>query len=263
MCWSNTDQRRDHGRLWPPDDEAFTSIVAGRNHTCGLRTNGSAICWGENLHSDAFPRDNRQFSQISAGEGTTCGIGSDGLLHCYGYVPKVSGSEIVPPPGGATRFRDVKLGDRHICGLNEDGTAICWGWNKYRQARPPLGEKFTEISASRTHTCGLRADGTAVCWGADGFGIDFGQASPPQQERFTAISCGYYHTCALRTDGTTVCWGAESGDDIPTTGGGRQIGFGQTSPPEGERFTAIASGIYHTCGLRGDGMVTCWGKGYP
>ena len=34
---------------------------------------------------------------------------------------------------------------------------------------------------------------------------------------------------------------------------------GEASPPERETFTDISSGHYHTCGLREDGSVACWG----
>ena len=36
--------------------------------------------------------------------------------------------------------------------------------------------------------------------------------------------------------------------------------FGQASPPTGQVFTALAAGVFHTCGLRPDGGVTCWGN---
>lgn len=35
--------------------------------------------------------------------------------------------------------------------------------------------------------------------------------------------------------------------------------FGQSSPPPDERFIAISSGSYHTCALRDDGSPACWG----
>ena len=33
----------------------FTAITAGRGHTCGLRTDGTAICWGQNDYGQADP----------------------------------------------------------------------------------------------------------------------------------------------------------------------------------------------------------------
>ncbi|MYC08393.1 MAG: hypothetical protein F4X57_14695 [Chloroflexi bacterium] len=34
--------------------------------------------------------------------------------------------------------------------------------------------------------------------------------------------------------------------------------YGQASPPAG-KFTSISAGSVHTCGLKEDGNVTCWG----
>ena len=33
----------------------------------------------------------------------------------------------------------------------------------------------------------------------------------------------------------------------------------RTDLPEGERFKGISAGSWHTCGLRQDGGVSCWG----
>ena len=41
------------------------------------------------------------------------------------------------------------------------------------------------------------------------------------------------------------CWGADH--------------FGQASPPERVRFSSIAAGGRHTCGVRTDGAIECWG----
>ena len=36
--------------------------------------------------------------------------------------------------------------------------------------------------------------------------------------------------------------------------------FGQASPPQEETFVTISSGTQHTCAVRGDGSVACWGN---
>ena len=35
---------------------------------------------------------------------------------------------------------------------------------------------------------------------------------------------------------------------------------GQAAPPSSERFKFVSSGAYHSCGLRDDGQVVCWGR---
>jgi alpha-tubulin suppressor-like RCC1 family protein len=54
-CWGDNDARqlgRASGNQPAPVAGAlnFTSISAGRNHTCGIGTDGFAYCWGGNLH---------------------------------------------------------------------------------------------------------------------------------------------------------------------------------------------------------------------
>ena len=42
--------------------------------------------------------------------------------------------------------------------------------------------------------------------------------------------------------------------------GGGYNDYGQATPPEG-KFASVSSGVYHTCGVRADGSADCWGSG--
>ena len=67
-------------------------------------------------------------------------------------------------------------------------------------------------------------------------------ANPPSR-----ISAGTFHFCYLRPDHVAVCPNAN-----------RFHGQAMTGAPDGQ-FAAISSGYRHSCGLRNDGTVACWG----
>ena len=228
--------RSDLGQATPPAGATFAAISSGYDHTCGLRADGSAVCWGRNKEGQSRPPAGATFAAISSGGDHTCGLRADGSAVCWG----LNDLGQLTPPAGET-FAAISSGGHHTCGLPADGSVACWGWNGLGQLTPPAGETFAAISSGGGHTCGLRADGSVACWGAN----DLGEATPAGAT-FATISSGSAHTCGLRTDGAAVCWGRNK--------------EGQATPPAGETFAAISSGRDHTCGLRADGSVACWGS---
>ena len=87
--------------MTPPAGERLTSISTSFSHTCGLRVDGTAVCWGSNQHQKASPPQRERFSAIAAGAGHSCGLRlDDGTALCWG------GSSIhdhSAPEGGAIR----------------------------------------------------------------------------------------------------------------------------------------------------------------
>ena len=68
-------------------------VSAGRMHTCGIKTDGTVVCWGAGLTDTEDPH----FGQSN-------------------------------PP--AKTFRQVSAGGYHTCGIKTDRTVACWGDNK-------------------------------------------------------------------------------------------------------------------------------------
>ena len=218
----------------------FVSVSAGLSHTCGVRTDGSVACWGQDL--EATPPSG-EFSSVSAGGFHTCGVRTDGSVACWGDI---AGQDTLP----SGEFSSVSAGLGYTCGVRTDGAVACWGDDLFGQATPPSGE-FSSVSAGLGHTCGVRTDGAVVCWGynEDAEGNVSGQATPPSEE-FSSVSAGLGHTCGVRTDGAVACWGSneDAGGNVS----------GQAMPPSGE-FSSVSAGGFHTCGVRTDGAVVCWG----
>ena len=217
----------------PTSQGAFTAITAGDDHSCGLRTGGTAQCWGLNNDDGQTDAPQGVFTAITAGGGHSCGLRTGGTAQCWGLNNEYGQTDA---PSGA--FTAITAGTRHSCGLRTDGTAQCWGNNEYGQTDAPSGA-FNAITAGNRHSCGLRTDGTAQCWGYN----NNGQTDAPQGA-FNAITVGKRHSCGLRIDGTAQCWGYNL--------------YGQADAPSGV-FTAITAGGNHSCGLRTDGTAQCWG----
>ena len=137
-------------------------------------------------------------------------------------------------------------------------------------------EEATQVATGFFHSCAVTVGGRVRCWGSGSFGR-LGRGSnansPVPGEvikpgsvtltEVTQVATGTQHSCALIVTGTVKCWGSASSG---------QIGRGTTSdswtaidvvlavggPVLGD-ITQIAAGERHTCGLRHDGTVACWG----
>jgi alpha-tubulin suppressor-like RCC1 family protein len=144
----------------------------------------------------------------------------------------------------------------HYCVIQADNTIICWGLNNEDQAMPPEGT-FLQISVGGEHSCGIRTDKTVACWGLN----SEDQATPPQ-ETFLQISAGHWHNCGVKTDHTLACWGSNNpywSDQDPYRDVKDVKTLGQSEPPSGT-FLQVSAGGRHTCGLRTDHTVACWGS---
>jgi len=201
------------------------SVTAGTDHTCALLDNGTLRCWGAGV-------DGR------LGYGNMDNIGDDELPSDAPGLVDVGGSVVAVSAGGS-----------QTCARLGDGTIHCWGAG----ARGQLGYGDTKNVGD-----GVNGDATPASAGA----VDTG-ATPEVRQ----VAAGTAHTCALASDGTVRCWGH---------GSSGQLGYGNTndvgnSPNDlpsavgtvdvGGSVKAIAAGGDHTCALRADGQVYCWGDG--
>jgi Putative Ig domain/Regulator of chromosome condensation (RCC1) repeat len=192
---------------------------------------------------------------ISAGGAHSCAIRTDASLVCWGDD---SAGQLDEVPEG--EFTSVSAGGTHACAIRTDATLACWGDDSAGQLdEVPEGE-FRAVSAGGTHTCAIRIDFSLVCWGDD----SAGQLDGVPGGWFRSVSAGGTHTCAIRVDRDLVCWGDDSAgqlDGIPNEGGfhiyfhHHHFFFWDDS----DDFISVGAGGTHTCAVREDGDLVCWG----
>lgn len=106
------------------------------------------------------------------------------------------------------------------------------------------------ISAGGQDTCWLKSDHSIACWGSNAhtWYTEIGQLS----NGVTQVSVGNFHVCSITNNSISVngmvnCWGM----------------YTQNIPQSNQTFidvNAAATHGSHTCGIKADNTVTCWGQ---
>ncbi len=235
-------------------------ISPGSSHSCAVKTDGSAICWGEN-----------QYGQLGNGA----------------YSDDIEISPIPVSGLGPGTTADIIVGSQYTCALKKDGSVVCWGNNGVGDysggqlgdgTNEPVRFVPTQVSGlgkgatsaifpDRTQmngTCALKTNGAIVCWGESSvIGYSRHQTPIPAPDltsgtiKYLSIYRKGY--CAFKTDDSVICAGRNIEGQL---GGNVKIGnsiFTQVSGLAKGMTDAITSGVYYTCALKKDGSVVCWG----
>jgi hypothetical protein len=244
------------GSTDPVQQSVWTTLAASESYTCGLSPAAEALCWGwvPGYYYGPPPEDSlmpksavplrvpgeRRFVDITVGALSVCGLDGERRAYCWGanqlgevgdssYVAKRSPSAVA----GDLRWRMISMGGAHACGVTLENQAYCWG-NQFRGALGngelagatpyPVavlgGLSFAAVYAGLGTSCGITVEGEAYCWGINDYGM-LGDSQPP-----------------------------EPGPEIATPS--RVVG--------GLRFTALALGEDHACGIAQDARGYCWGS---
>ena len=62
----------------------FKAVSGGWSHTCAIREDGTAVCWGADAYGQASPPEGEVFVAIGCDSDHTCGIRPDGAAVCWG-----------------------------------------------------------------------------------------------------------------------------------------------------------------------------------
>ncbi len=241
------------------------AIVGTRRGMCALDESGAIHCWGSSsLRPEGWQVPPGPFAALFGSFEMVCGVRQDGLASCF-WEPLGTDSPIDHVPEQPVQTLAITRGV--ICGIDLAGDTFC-NWSVPVGITVPSGERFKDISTGPHFGCGIReADGSILCWGSPGVAEDCsispdeGQLNAPHGSFVSLHSRGAYSTCAIAEDGSVACWGAGEANDDPTRLFCEvPVNFGQSVPPSGT-FRSVTVGTYHSCGIRTDGTVACWGAG--
>lgn len=135
-----------------------------------------------------------------------------------------------------------------------------WRWHAGADA-----ETVGLLEAGGYHTCAQ--EGTQLyCWGKNsdgqaGYGgtLDSAIRRPVSLPPVAALGLGLLHTCACTGDGRAFCWGRNEDGQLGIGRAGAPVPT-PSQVPGVESCRAISGGSKHTCAVRADGAVLCWGR---
>jgi len=219
-CWGSnsyallgigvTDTVRHPAPIQVAGGHHFAAVSLGDMHTCGVLSDGTAVCWGLNQAGglgdgtdpdvpSAVPTPGpvlggHSFAGISAGSNTSCAATPSGAAWCWGYGGNGelgndslnNGPAPVAVSGGLT-FASVSTGAYHSCGVTTEHVAYCWG------SQSLLG----------------RSDSQPMCYMSPVGPIHCSVVPVPVEGglAFTSVSTGDIHTCGVTDGGSVYCWG--------------------------------------------------------
>lgn len=279
--------------------EGIVEVASGHDHVCALRDDGAVFCFGENawgqlgnatltpseqpVRVERLPRA----TSIAAGYGKSCATIEDGRLMCWGATENDPHALLVDPKAATTPVAidgvqgatKVTLGAYHGCALTKEGSVACFGANYFGQLGDGTTAQSTAavtvknvagalaISAGTHHTCALTDGGHVSCWGADVAGqmgspaVRGGVRSEAARidgiYRATALAAGGDHTCVI-SDDKPRCWGWNDRGQVAV--GAAMVVRAPTLPTKIGVISSIAASDTHTCAIKDDGVVTCWGS---
>jgi alpha-tubulin suppressor-like RCC1 family protein len=235
----------------------WATIEAGDFASCGIRTSGALACWGDGSLGQTGQPGNElpalaplavgadsDWTAITGGLRFACGIRAGGQLYCWGsasrgalglgYSSDRNDPTLVDDTTTWDRL-DVQLDDG--CAIRTSGDLLCWGRNLSGQlgdgtqlTHPSpvaigAGKSWKRVAVGRTHTCGIGSEGggadSLFCWGQDANGEQGNGAGTTPQITPAPVNA---------------------------------------TPNNASPWTEIAAGLNHSCALRADKTLWCWGR---
>ncbi|MBA2663172.1 MAG: hypothetical protein H0U74_12845 [Bradymonadaceae bacterium] len=268
-------------------------LALGASHGC-IASPSSVYCWGSNrlgqlgiqegegllvsdYEADPVALDLLAVADLSAGAGHTCALRSTGERRCWG--DNTYGQLGLPPSSApqavtahATYGKALATGSRHSCALvlrcPASAPDLCAGICVNMEANNANCGHCTNACAQNQvcsdFGCQLQCvANTTLCEGSC-----VNTQNDPRHCGGCGGGCQADQICQGGQcvsgnrdvgDKGIHCWGASQGGEVgvaPRAG----FAFDETTTAILEDATSLSAGAFHTCAVRSDGSVWCWGR---
>jgi len=232
--------------------------------------------------------------QVSSGALSTCAIKADKSLWCWGsdtneQLGNPENADSLKPlrVGVANDWTWIAAGDIHTCGIRAERSGnnlYCWGSNSAGQLGlgTMLGSKPTpervgtdtdwvKVMAGKEYTCGIKSTAALFCWGINFKGqigngdSGSGKFQTTPAEIIAALGANqsadlaHEHTCAVDSTDALLCWGKNDVGQLGTNSTSTTV-VPSPAPAIGSDWSVVALGRLHTCALKLNGSLFCWGS---
>jgi alpha-tubulin suppressor-like RCC1 family protein len=285
-----------------PSGATQFSVSPDGNFGCAVVEGGAVECWGDNeagehgIGTTAYEPGRTRIAgltgveSVSAAGEHVCALLAGGTIRCWGrdFDGELGNGTVanhIPSPvtvSGISTAVAIGTGTQVSCAVLADGTARCWGttaWGSLGDGSNGPGSSPVPVVVSGLsgavaikpgfkQTCALLQTGAVDCWGSNGYEGVLGNGT--ETNSFTPVPVSAVGdatglssasvTCAPLFGGTVRCWGANTNGFLGN--GTTERTLTPTTVSGLGSVREVSVGAAHSCALRADSSVWCWGQNY-